>query len=167
MPSMHEAGTQILLELQMFEVQSESARQPWLLAHVGQRPPPQSMSVSLVPGFFTPSKHEAAHVLPSQDNPLQSFISLQVRPGPQPVQVPPQSRSVSVPFFTPSVHEGAVQTLFAPHCLELQSASTLHLSLSLQGGQSGPPQSLSVSVPLASRSVQVAPPTPPVPLALL
>jgi hypothetical protein len=64
---------------------------------------------------------------------------------------PPQSASVSpisLPFFTPSVHEGFAHSLFVQTALR-QSSSLLHARKLAHGPQAAPPQSLSVSSPFA------------------
>ena len=86
---------------------------------------------------------------------LQSPALEHVLPGPQVGQVPPpQSTSVSTPFFTPSVqvaawHKPPVQTPL------WQSPVPLHLRPVPQGAQE-PPQSRSVSAPFFTPSMQVA-----------
>jgi hypothetical protein len=67
---------------------------------------------------------------------------------------PPQSVSVSLPFFTPSKQlEGwqtePVQTLL------WQSLGSAQVLLSAQAGQVEPPQSVSVSLPFFTTSVQL------------
>jgi hypothetical protein len=70
--------------------------------------PPQSTSVSWP--FLTLSKHEApvAWQMPPPQDPLeQSALARQPLPSAQVGQVPPpQSTSVSLPFFWLSMHEG-------------------------------------------------------------
>jgi hypothetical protein len=63
---------------------------------------------------------------------------------------PPQSTSVSLPFFCKSggLQLGAEQVKVGPHTLLTQSLPTEHLRVSAHRGQVfGPPQSTSVSVP--------------------
>jgi len=64
---------------------------------------------------------------------------------------PPQSTSVSVPFFWPSRGEGPTQRP-APQDDDWQSEGNKHCLPSAQGGAKGPPQSTSVSVPFFCQS---------------
>jgi hypothetical protein len=68
---------------------------------------PQSTSVS--PPFLAPSVHVACwHLPPVHTAVSQSVVCAQPSPGVQAGQaVPPQSASVSLPFFTVSAQEGA------------------------------------------------------------
>jgi hypothetical protein len=66
---------------------------------------------------------------------------------------PPQSTSLSVPFFVPSPQVAGVHRPREQKPPE-QSAPVLHALPSLQAGQL-PPQSLSVSVPFLTASEQV------------
>ena len=89
-------------------VQSLGAPQPLPLPHLPQRAPPQSMSVS--PWFFTPSEQVGAAQRPFVQTPLVQSPGV-VQPLPVAhflagAQDPPQSTSVSVPFFTTSLHVG-------------------------------------------------------------
>ncbi|KYG03235.1 hypothetical protein BE21_52740 [Sorangium cellulosum] len=70
-------------------------------------------------------------------------------------QGPPQSLSVSQPFFTPSEQAGATQTDASQLQLS-QSSSTLHEPASAleQPAHTPPPQSSPVSSPFTSRSTQ-------------
>jgi hypothetical protein len=71
-------------------------------------------------------------------------------------QGPPQSASVSEPFFTVSAQVGAAQVrLAAGHTAFTQSVPSLHALPSSQRGQVGPPQSMSVSVPFFTPSAQL------------
>jgi len=114
--------------------------------------PPQSTSDSLP--FLTKSVQAGTLHLPPLQTPLvQSEETLQSLPSTHLVAqvgdveaTPPQSTSVSVPFFTPSMHLGARQTL-PVQTLDWQSVATaqallvgqrLHVVL--------PPQSTSVSL---------------------
>jgi hypothetical protein len=91
----------------------------------------------------------------------QSAPELHFRPFAHLVlQLPPQSTSVSEPFCWPSGQVGAWQIPPA-HTLPAQSAPTTHFFVSAQRGHWGsgtftPPQSLSVSVPFFTPSLQVA-----------
>jgi hypothetical protein len=95
--------------LQMPFWQSALAPQTFPSAQVGQALPPQSTSVS-VP-FFIPSLQVAAGVSqtpPMQAPEAQSVLPSQALPISQWTQVgPPQSTSVSAPFFAPSLQVGA------------------------------------------------------------
>ncbi len=59
---------------------------------------------------------------------------------------PPQSTSVSPPFFTPSLDVGTTHAL-AVHASSWQSAFALHAFMSAHFGAVAPPQSTSVSSP--------------------
>lgn len=99
------------------------------------------------------------HVPSSPQAPLaQSALTEQVSPGAQRLQaasLPPQSVSVSLPFWAPSVHE--MQTCASQLWLA-QSESSKQLAPASQRWHAGslPPQSVSVSVPLRASSSQVA-----------
>jgi hypothetical protein len=68
---------------------------------------------------------------------------------------PPQSTSVSVPFFVKSLHAGARHV--PPEHTELwQSADTEHPPPVPQVGQEPPPQSVPVSLPFLMESEHVA-----------
>jgi hypothetical protein len=71
------------------------------------------------------------------------------------VQVPPQSVSVSVPFFTLSEHDDWMQT-FPVHTPLVQSAGTTQDFPFAHLAEQVPPQSTSPSVPFFTLSVQVA-----------
>jgi len=122
---------------------------------MGAHEPPQSRSVS-VP-FITVSVHEGtAHVLvvvPLQTLLVQSVAAAHFFPLAHAGQVPPQFRSVSVPFWIASVHDGAAHVPSAPQTPLVQSAATPHALPSAHLGQL-PPQFRSVSVPLRTASVQ-------------
>src|SRR4029079_2211714 len=63
-------------------------------------------------------------------------------------QVPPQSVSVSVPFFTPSLHAGALHFfVFESQTPLWQSPEAAHALPSAHLLGQEPPQSVSVSVP--------------------
>ena len=70
-------------------------------------------------------------------------------------QLPPQSTSVSSPFFTKSVQLAAWQT-FRLHTPVVQSEGALQPLPGGQGAQPPPPQSMSVSVPFCTPSEQPA-----------
>ena len=86
---------------------------------------------------------------------LQSEPALQAEPAPQRLQAvaPPQSTSVSPPFWTRSLQEGGWQTAAVQTPL-WQSAARLQASPSAQSGQE-PPQSTSVSLPFWTKSLQL------------
>src|SRR5262245_64211652 len=71
------------------------------------------------------------------------------------VHEPPQSTSVSVPFFTPSLQAGAVQTRLV-HFPLVQSVFCVQGWPSAQGPQSIPPQSMPVSFVSFTMLVQLA-----------
>ncbi len=139
------------------EIQSVGTSQFPGAAQAGQSGPPQSTSVSFPLG--APSwQVGAAQVLvaSSQTSETQSSAS------PQPSSVshvephsPPQSSSVSEPFWVPSVHEGGWQTSIR-QTVEVQSVVSRHESPSSHGPQVSPPQSTSDSLPLWMPSRQVA-----------
>jgi hypothetical protein len=136
--------------------------------HWGQTGPPQSVSVSIP--FCIVSMHVAsggAQVPVSQLLLTQSEFAMHVSPFMHWGQVgPPQSVSVSIPFCIVSVHVGPGGAHVPPMQLLLtQSEFTPHMSPFMHWGQSGPPQSTSVSIPLCVMSEQlgIAPPVPPVP----
>src|SRR5205814_8859664 len=85
--------------------QSESAAQPLPRGHFAHVGPPQSTSVSM-PSLRPFAQGDAAHLPLVQVALAQSAPATQLRPSGQPGQLPPQSRSDSVPFLTPSVHDG-------------------------------------------------------------
>ena len=67
----------------------------WPSRHPGQLPPPQSIPVSW-PFFFMSRQPETlAQRIEVQLVLAQSWLTLQIAPLGQPVQLPPQSRSVS------------------------------------------------------------------------
>src|SRR4051794_17518007 len=89
--------------------QSVPPVQPLLVGHLGQDPPPQSVSVS-VP-FLTPSPQVGVwQTLPVHTPLAQSLSPEHAFPLPHffaGAHDPPQSVSVSVPFLTPSPQLGA------------------------------------------------------------
>jgi hypothetical protein len=112
--------------------------------------PPQSMSLS-VP-FLTASVHEgAAHVPLTHTPEAQSVPARQATPAAHGEHAsPPQSTSVSFPFFTWSPQVAGRQVPPVPQTSDAQSASTVQPPPSPHGAQSGPPQSMPVSVPPTS-----------------
>jgi hypothetical protein len=155
------------------DAQSIATRHPFAVEHFGQALPPQSTSVS-VP-FLTASVHSAVPQVwfGKHFHDMQSPGTLQTFPAAHGTHAPPQSTSVSVPFFTPSRHVGgaggAASTgggtgpastigtshIHSMHRLLTQSAPLKQASPRAQGKQAGPPQSMSVSVPLRTPSVHV------------
>jgi hypothetical protein len=78
--------------------------------------------------------------------------------------VPPQSTSVSLPFFTPSVQLAAEQVFkVGSQTLSTQSDPTRHVSPSAHGEHVAPPQSTSVSSASFTPSAQCAATHAPVP----
>jgi hypothetical protein len=89
---------------------------------------------------------------------VQSEATAQASPTAHGGQVPPpQSTSVSFPFFFESMQVGSLQTL-PRQLLLLQSPSVRQFFRSAQVGQVPPPQSTSVSFPFFIPSVQLDPP---------
>ncbi len=133
-----------------FEVQSVSPRHFLLSAHVGQVPPPQSTSVSL-PSCCASVHWLVAHLPVTLSHALstQSPLTRHPLPTAQGEQVPPpQSMSVSLPSFCPSLHWLASHTCaVASHAVVVQSLSMRHFLPSAQAAQTLPPQSVSVSLP--------------------
>jgi len=68
---------------------------------------------------------------------------------------PPQSTSLSSPFFMPSPQPANTQTPPA-HSPDAQSLGTVHIEPSLQAGHTPPPQSISLSLPFFTPSEHVA-----------
>jgi len=79
-------------------------------------------------------------------------LTLQPFCNPHAGHEPPQSLSVSVPFFTPSEHVGAAQTLFVQTPLVQSGPSAQPFPTSHLVAHE-PPQSTSVSVPFFAPSV--------------
>jgi hypothetical protein len=93
--------------------------------------------------------------------PLMQMFDVQSALAAQPLplshlveQVPPQSMSVSLPFFAPSVHVAVAQRP-PVHAPPVQSVFTEQSSPFAQSGQLPPPQSTSVSAAFFTPSVQV------------
>ncbi len=104
---------------------------------------------------MTLSLQVGARQVPVVHTPLwQSAPVLQSLPVAHPVgQEPPQSVSVSLPFFTPSLQVGSWQVL-PEHTALLQSLPSLQLRPGVQSVQE-PPQSVSLSSPFSTLSVQL------------
>src|SRR5260221_533662 len=109
--------------------QSRPAEHDLPAGHAGHVPPPQSTSVSLP--FFMPSVQLGAG-MGWQTPPLQKFepqspLPVHLPPLPHfPHAHPPQSTSVSMPFFTPSEQVGAWHTPFVQTPLA-QSLPLVHM----------------------------------------
>jgi hypothetical protein len=94
--------------------------------------------------------------VPAVQAPLaQSLPAAQRLPGGHGLHVPPQSTSVSVPFFTESAHPGVWQTP-AVHTELRQSLGNRHAAPPVHTPHAPPPQSMSVSLPFLTKSVQLA-----------
>ena len=94
-------------------------------------------------------------MVPAQTPLWQSVAAAQwARSGHLGQAPPPQSRSVSGPFFTVSVHEGTWHTWFSQTPL-LQSVAASQPLPSSHLSQVSPPQSTSVSSAFSTASVQV------------
>jgi len=94
----------------------------------------------------------ATHFVP----PTQSLSTLHIFPAAHLGQAPPQSTSVSVPFFTVSVHVGAAHDFVPPlHTPVVQSAPELHFLFTPHVGPQTPPQSISDSVEFMDPSKQL------------
>jgi hypothetical protein len=91
---------------------------------------------------------------PVQTDVEQSDATRQLLPGVQPAQVPPQSTSVSLPFWTRSLQPGWVQTPDEQNVVT-QSAPVRHVCPSAQTAHVPPPQSTSVSAPFSTLSLHV------------
>ena len=91
--------------------------------------------------------------LPEQTPVVQSAGLPHPCPGAQSGHGPPQSTSVSLPFLTLSLHEGALHT-FVPgsQTPSMQSVPTRHARLVMHLPQAAPPQSMSVSLPFLTPS---------------
>jgi len=156
-PSKHVAAWQVTLQTPL--VQSPANEHPLPSVHflAGAQLPPQSTSVS-VP-FFAESEHVAAwHTLPEQTPLAQSPASVHPLPSAHflaGAQLPPQSTSVSVPFFVESVQLAAwhlleVQTPLWQSVPAVQAPFVPHLAQALV-----PPQSMSDSPSFFTTSEQV------------
>jgi hypothetical protein len=96
-----------------------------------------------------------AQTLPLQEPLEQSPPTLQVLPAAQGEQNPPQSTSVSTPFFTPSKQLGTWQVP-AEQTPLWQSLPAPQVFPLAQERQTPPPQSTAVSLPFFTPSMQVA-----------
>ena len=152
--------------LQKLDLQSPSLAQLFVSAQAGAPSlptvpaPPQSTSVS--PPYFVWSAGEGTvHLLETQRRLVQSPPIEQALFGAQAGALvgapPPQSTSVSEPFFTPSVALGAEQRPLVQTSL-VQSVFTTHFKPVPQASAlvgAPPPQSTSVSVPFCTESEDV------------
>jgi hypothetical protein len=172
-PQVEVTATQVMLAWsQLPFAQSLEAVQDWPSAHLGHIVwPPQSTPLS--PPFLAPSLHVATAQTPPAQTPLkQSRATAQCLPSAQGLQmcamlVPPQSTSVSVEFWIPSLQVGAT----VAHLMAARSHEPLAQSLAAEqlwpSGHLGhivwPPQSTPLSRPLKTPSLHVgAAQTPPV-----
>ena len=167
-PSVQWSAThRLVATLHAAEAQSEAV---WHAASTAQpaQPPPQSSAVSCPsstpsrqrlathdpePTLQMPVAQSAPEVQPAmqvwaeaEHDPLpQSLPVAQATPTAQPVQVPPQSTAVSLPFLRPSEQPFVAHLPLAPHAAEAQSRSSTQAMPTLQPPQSAPPQSSAVS----------------------
>jgi hypothetical protein len=95
------------------------------------------------------------HVPAVQAPVAQSLPAAQRLPDGHGLHVPPQSISVSLPFFTESAHPAVWQTP-AVHTELRQSLANRHAAPPLHAPHAPPPQSMSVSLPFLTKSVQLA-----------
>jgi hypothetical protein len=104
-----------------------------------------------------PSTQRWSWQRPAEQNAdTQSLAWVQRFWEPQRVQVPPQSTSDSMAFWTLSVHFAGWQVPSWPQTFDVQSPSARHPAPSSHAGHEPPPQSAAVSVPFFVRSVQLA-----------
>jgi hypothetical protein len=126
--------------------------------HAVHVPPPQSTSVSAP--FWTLSLQPAPWQAPAVQTPLaQSVGKVHAEPVPHfEVHVPPQSMAVSEPFWTPSAQPAAAHLplVHLPLAGRTQSMLPEHSLPTAHFDAHDPPQSVSVSGPLRTRSVQLA-----------
>src|SRR5439155_7797199 len=97
-------------------------------------------STSLSPGSFVPLAQLVGTQRPVQLPLWQSTARAQLLPSTHLGQLPPQSTSLSLPFFTPSLQVGAAQCA-RQHTPLWQSSSTAQLAPVAQAAQTPPPQS--------------------------
>jgi len=134
--------------------QSLPAVQPPPVLHAGHLPPPQSVPVSFP--FEIASEHVAGwHTPPEQCLLWQSGFAPHAFASAQGGQLPPQSVSVSSPFFAPSPQPGGAQMWLVAQNAVVQSPLTRQPEPLGQPAQY-PPQSMSVSVPFFCPSAQPA-----------
>jgi hypothetical protein len=108
------------------------------------------------PEVQSTSNEHGPHTPAAQNPLLHSPAPVQCSPLSHAVQAPPQSTSVSIPFWAPSSHAGALQVCrLALQTWPTQSAPCRHLRSTAQGLHA-PPQSASVSVPFWMPSAQLA-----------
>ncbi len=143
---------------------------PFCLQGSAHRPEPSQSPEQQAPGAagqafpFVVQGRVQTWVIGSQAPEAQSAGTAQESPTahvfPCATQDPPQSTSVSVPSFTPSVQLAATQRWVLPsHRPEVQSAGTPQATPFAQvfpsATQAAPPQSTPVSTPFFAPSVQV------------
>jgi hypothetical protein len=138
--------------------QSPGAEQYLPFAHLPHEAPPQSTSVSLP--FLTESEQVPVWHLsgePEQTPLWQSLPAAHVLPSTHlPQDAPPQSVSVSLPFFTPSEQLDDWHLSGEPEQTPLwQSPATAHVAPAAHLPQEAPPQSMSVSTPFLTPSAHV------------
>jgi hypothetical protein len=161
--AVHDGGLQVPFVPQTPLTQSSPPPHPWPSMHrlpMATHGPPQSMPVSV--SFLTPSmqlggaqmRGEAAGHEPL----MQSELPRHCLPLPQTGQeAPPQSMSVSVPLRIPSVQLGAWQS--PPMQFPLWQSTPIEHGLPgvhWMQPEDGGPQSIAVSMPFLTLSVQVA-----------
>jgi hypothetical protein len=107
--------------------------------------------------FWRPSVHVAAtvHALLEQAPLWQSPEAPHALAAGHEGQLPPQSTSVSSPFWEASEHDaGAATHASAEHVAEAQSLAAPQAAPREQTGHSPPPQSIADSTPLSTPSLQ-------------
>jgi hypothetical protein len=109
-PSVHVPGAHCISALQIPVAQSMPAVQVRPAAQGAHDAPPQSTSDS-VPFSWPSEQLMAMHREPTHLPLEQSVVTAQDAPLPHGGQPPPQSVSVSAPFFVRSVHVGAAHRL--------------------------------------------------------
>ncbi len=161
-PSSHDGSTQrSATSWQVLETQSPSSSQPSPSSHVAPHTLPQSTSVSS--WFWTSSSHVPSQTPASEHaSEMQSESSLHNSPSSQVApQLPPQSTSVSLPFCAPSSHPPSPPESHVPSAsLQLpdwQSSSPPQPFPSPHWLEQEPPQSISVSSPFCTPSLQSPP----------
>jgi hypothetical protein len=106
--------------------------------------------------FLMPSEQVgAAHTPLAQFCDVQSPLTLQAAAGAHAKQLPPQSTSVSSPSLMPSLQDGAAHWPLRQTRPLPQSSEVPHLPMARHLVAHEPPQSMSVSVPFWTLSVQV------------
>ena len=126
-------------------LQSVSASQNWPSSHLSSHIPPQSVSVSCASGRPFLHGSSSLQVLATQFPERQFASLLHDLPLSHFSQLPPQSTSVSAPFFMSSSQAGWLQILFLQYPLR-QSLSSWQERFRFHS-YPPPPQSIPVSVP--------------------